>query len=118
MKGRSRYPTLAAAAPELVDGIEKAEARRQRVARKVGGVKVRPATTDARATLHAEGRQFNVPPEQCLSAAAWYLAEAVCMGFTHQRSPNARGTYMIPCNRCLEAGTRAVNQMYEKGVEQ
>jgi hypothetical protein len=118
-KRRTRLTHLATVAPELVDAIEKATARRQHATKQVGGVKVQPPTPDAQRTLQEDGRALNIAPGQCLSAASWYLAEAVCLGFAHTRRANPRDAgYRVPCDRCLEAGTRAVHAMYTKGVQQ
>lgn len=120
-KKRRRLPTLEARAPELVRAIDDAVQRRARAMKKVGGVKVCPPTADAEHRWRKERPGApTISAEQCLASAGWYLGEAVCLGFTHERRPNKRegNAYSIPCQNCLEAGMRAVQHAYTKGVKQ
>lgn len=117
----SKTPTLDAIAPELTAGIAKAEARRRRAVKTVGGVKPRPPVADAQQRWRAERElKFAVPlpnAQQLLQAAAWYLAEARCLTFTHTRLLNGRegNIYSIPCQACLERATRDIVHDYEEG---
>lgn len=107
------YPHLRAKAPALVEKIEEARDRRKEAIetakKRAGGLRIRPHARGMPAPKYGQ----HITAEQCVSFAGWYIGEAICMAFEHDRGEKNT----VPCDTCLAGGTTAALEAYDVAVK-